>query len=410
MALTRKHGLLITLAVSTVAVVWGASVAWHGGSPGLFWAGVTGLGFAAPRAWWVWRRQSGSQATSATEQCETPKPKPRPNPQPKTDLGELIEEMLEQGRYALLLRPQIVSNLDPQQLERTLGALTAGMSLTPEGEVLVAMFAGQSNHDDSEADETDPHHEQLMWVAGYCLDRHAVTNRQYQQFVESGGYEQMSFWEPEIRELMTDFVDATGFPGPRFWRDGEFPAGKEKHPVVGVNWYEAAAYAHWAGKRLPSDAEWVKAGVWPVTLAGKGRLQRRFPWGDSMERCRANLWGSNAEGTVSVDSHVEGTSVGGVLQLIGNVWEWTSDDCGALQVAAAEGRGATEEAALKSLRGGAFDTYFDAQATCQFQSGERPLSRKHNIGFRCALSICDLAAQPTVQVATSEPSLAEVVS
>jgi iron(II)-dependent oxidoreductase len=82
-----------------------------------------------------------------------------------------------------------------------------------------------------------------------------------------------------------------------------------------------------------------------------------------------------------------GGTVGGVYQLIGNVWEWTSSNFGAWDAALKRIEAATQ---MKSLRGGAYDTYFDSQANCQFQSGDSPMSRKHNIGFRCALGVCDL--------------------
>ena len=135
----------------------------------------------------------------------------------------------------------------------------------------------------------------------------------------------MAIWDQEIWPAVLDFVDQTGHPGPRFWHNGRYPRGEDNHPVVGVSWYEAAAYARWVGKRLPTDAEWVKAGSWPVALAGHPLLQRRYPWGEAMDRGRANLWGSGPGRTVSVDQFPGGVSVGGVQQLIGNVWEWTAD-------------------------------------------------------------------------------------
>ena len=82
---------------------------------------------------------------------------------------------------------------------------------------------------------------------------------------------------------------------------------KKDHPVVGVSWYEAAAYARWAGKRLPTDAEWVKAGSWPASSRRRPRRsQRRYPWGDAMDRSRANLWGSGPKGTVPVTAFADG--------------------------------------------------------------------------------------------------------
>ena len=79
--------------------------------------------------------------------------------------------------------------------------------------------------------------------------------------------------------------------------------------------------------------------------------------------------------------------MGGVYQLIGNVWEWTRSDYFPSCFPPEE---FISESPLKSVRGGAFDTYFDSQATCQFQSGDVQMARRRNVGFRCAVSVCDL--------------------
>jgi iron(II)-dependent oxidoreductase len=152
-----------------------------------------------------------------------------------------------------------------------------------------------------------------------------------------------------------------------------------------VSWYEASAFARWVGKRLPTDAEWTKAGAWPVESAPGRIAQRRYPWGESFDIRRANLWGSNRKGTVDVDEYPDGESVGGVHQLVGNVWEWT----GTSLATTAEPSFHVPET-FKSIRGGAFDTYFENHATCHYQSGEHPLARRHNIGFRLALPMSTL--------------------
>lgn len=310
---------------------------------------------------------------------------PQPTIDP-SDLGSLVDEMLRQSRYALLLRPQVISNLQSDQVKNAWQGLEHGMSLVPEGDVTLGTVEGD------DADETLPAlglaKPCAVHVQGLFLDRCCVTNRQFRFFVQSGGYEQMAIWDPYIWPAVLDFVDSTGRPGPRFWVDGSYPPGQDELPVVGVSWYEAAAYARWVGKRLPTEAEWVKAGCWPVPVSSSSLLQRRYPWGESMDRDRCNLWGSSPGRVVPVQNYENGASVGGVYQLIGNVWEWNSGPFGV----DASGRDLTLPMPMKSIRGGAFDTYFDTQATCQFQSGESPVARKHNIGFRCAISICDLAS------------------
>ncbi|MFN0017842.1 MAG: formylglycine-generating enzyme family protein [Pirellulaceae bacterium] len=297
--------------------------------------------------------------------------------------GSLVDQMFAQGRYALLLRPEIAANLTRSQLQFALEALDAAMAVVPEGSVVM-----RSSRADDVA-EVDRHKvEKLIALAGYYLDRFAVTNREYQKFVDAGGYEQLQLWDEAIWPAMLQFTDRSGQSGPRMWENGRYPAGKEDHPVVGVSWFEASAYARWTGKRLASDAEWVKAAAWPVTTEGSRLMQRKFPWGDAMDRSLANLWGSGPGDTVPVTKHAEGASVGGVQQLVGNVWEWTSTNFGAWEPPSAK---LLTDIPLKSLRGGAFDTYFEAQAQCQFQSGDSPLARKHNIGFRCAVGFSDVA-------------------
>jgi iron(II)-dependent oxidoreductase len=317
-------------------------------------------------------------------------------------LQTLVDEMLAQARYALLLRPQLIANLSVEQFARTRAALSEGMCVVPEGDVVLRLAPAALPQGPS-ADEAPclP-----VRVESYYLDRFPVTNGEFQAFVSNGGYEQMAIWAPEIWPAVLDFVDETGHPGPRYWRQGRFPRGEERYPVVGVSWYEASAFARWTGKRLPTDAEWVKAASWPVALSGHPLIQRRFPWGEAMDRGRANLWGSGPGRTASVDDFHGGVSVGGAQQLIGNVWEWTVDSLPYDQ----SDPGQLDPGALRSLRGGAFDTYLDCQATCHFQSGDKALARKHNIGFRCAISANDLATleeQHVIEEPRDEAALLE---
>jgi iron(II)-dependent oxidoreductase len=367
---------------------------WFFGQPMLCAVGAIGLAFVLLRATNVASRLRGllkSRLAAKVPAAVEPAPRPvaprPPKPVEPSDAKGLVQQMLAQGRYPLLLRPQIASDLDEGQLSLAQEALEEGMALVPDGDVVLgqldpAMADGQSEEEDMEA-----YRGRVVKVAHYFLDRHPVTNRQFYDFVAAGGYQETSLWDATVLPAVLDFVDQTGQPGPRFWRDGCYEAGRENHPVVGVNYHEAVAYARWVGKRLPTDAEWVKAGSWTVTLPDGTRVQRKYPWGDAMDRTRANLWGSGPNTTVPVDQYPDGVSVGGAYQLIGNVWEWIRGD---LSAGHPPFHDLELEVPLKSIRGGAFDTYFDNQATCQFQSGEMAIARKRNIGFRCALGACDV--------------------
>jgi gamma-glutamyl hercynylcysteine S-oxide synthase len=324
------------------------------------------------------RSESGSAAGR-------PRQKREPSNQPK-NTASLVDDMLATGRYALLLRPETKRHLSQLQVVRAIRELDAAMALVPAGRVLLGQLAEQSNSTCGAAD-IDPKLAQrnLVNVEPAYLDRFCVTSEQYQQFIDGGGYEQLEYWHEEALPALLDFVDQTGAPGPRYWHDGQFAAGEGQLPVVGISWYEASAYARWVGKRLPTDAEWTKAGAWPVESSPGRIAQRRYPWGESFDVRRAHLYGSGKLGPVAVDEYPGGTSVGGIHQLIGNVWEWTDTPL----VELGDPTLHISEAVI-SIRGGAYDTYFENQATCHFQSGEHPLSRRPNIGFRLALAMSDL--------------------
>ena len=123
----------------------------------------------------------------------------------------------------------------------------------------------------------------------YWIDRHEVTNRAFKRFVDEGGYRRPELWrEPFLKEgrmlpfdtAMAQFRDATGRPGPATWEMGSYVAGGDDYPVAGVSWYEAAAYARWAGKSLPTIYHWSRAadqrlsgGVVPASnFSGKSLL------------------------------------------------------------------------------------------------------------------------------------------
>jgi formylglycine-generating enzyme required for sulfatase activity len=360
------------------------------------------------------RRRLGFDTTAGDEPATYPSydepAATRHAPQPASPLPEMLErpgstpvdQMLAQGRYALLLRPQIASTLTSSDLHRAQEALDAWMGIVPQGPVVM-----RCQRFDELAEDDKLRTERRIDVDGFYLDRFCVTNRQYKRFLDAGGYEQLALWDEAVWPAMLQFVDQSGNPGPRNWESGDYEAGKDDYPVVGLCWYEASAYARWVGKRLPSDPEWVKAAAWPV-LAENGKiLQRKFPWGDAMDRAIVNLWGCGPGETIPVSCHPESACVGGPYQLIGNVWEWTSTSFGVWEPPTLR---LETEMPLKSLRGGAYDTYFDAQANSFFQSGDNPLVRRHNIGFRCAVGVCDIYGdvEPPAAVEGGEESMKHV--
>jgi iron(II)-dependent oxidoreductase len=299
--------------------------------------------------------------------------------------AHLVQRFLDLGRAALLLRPAIVQGISISHATTIRETLQHEMAWVAEGNVLLTDWLC-----DTDEPSSPPTH--LEHVPAFYIDRFPVTNQRFREFVAYGGYEQEEVWDATIWPRVGEFVDQSGTPGPRYWSEGQFPAGSAECPVVGVSWFEADAFARWTGKRLPSDAEWVKVAACPAAMTGT-LIQRRFPWGDVWDPALSNLWISGLQKPVPVDQFPEGASATGVQQLIGNVWEWMATD---LQPSVL-GNEFHFESPLKSLRGGAFDTYFENQATCQLQSGDASVARRHNVGFRCALSAADIAG--------SEPAL-----
>jgi iron(II)-dependent oxidoreductase len=352
--------------------------------------------------WWSWAwdkvarfRSPATPAHDSSSSFVNLMDDPDSSARPEADL---VRRMIAQGRYALLLRPQIANNLEPDQLRAAEEALDTHMSCVPAGPVIMRprRFEDLSEEELARA-------ERIVDCDGFFLDRFPVTNEAFLHFVQDGGYEQMNLWDPAIWPAVLGFVDSTGLPGPRYWKHGRPPEGKRNHPVVGVCWYEASAYARWAGKRLPTDPEWVKSGAWPVVADGAPPQQRRYPWGDALDRSLAHVWGSGKDDTCSTIAHPAAASVGGIHQLVGNVWEWTSTSFGVWDLANLKIETATP---MRSIRGGAFDTYFDTQCHLHFQSGESPLARKHNIGFRCAVGFCDVASEQSSSAVSEQEAAA----
>lgn len=286
-----------------------------------------------------------------------------------------LRRLVQLERYGHLLATRARWSVHPDAkaiLETLNQAIDDAFALVPEGFASIAL----TMNDAPGCPETD------VETAPFLLARCAVTNAQFQKFIDAGGYEDLDLWPRDIWPHLIDFRDLTDEPGPRFWRHGRYDKPLADHPVVGVSYCEAAAYALWAGYRLPTEAEWQMAASWRIRSSAN--VLRRYPWGDALDVRKCNIWASNVGHTVPVSRYENGVAPNGVRQLIGNVWEWTSDD---LIMTDAEGRPIVGDMLLKCIRGGAFDTYFPLQATSTFRSGAASMSRAHNIGFRCAMDL-----------------------
>jgi ergothioneine biosynthesis protein EgtB len=170
-------------------------------------------------------------------------------------------------------------------------------------------------------------------LAPFAIARAPVTQAQFAEFVDDGGYRRRELWsEPGWR-----WREAARAGCPVYWerrpggwsrRDFERWVAIEPHrPVVNVCWFEAEAWCRWAGRRLPTEAEWEAAVAGEPGAAGRlARRKRRFPWGDEPPSPHRAHLGAGALSTVDVGALPHGDSAFGCRQMIGNVWEWTASD------------------------------------------------------------------------------------
>jgi iron(II)-dependent oxidoreductase len=236
-------------------------------------------------------------------------------------------------------------------------------------------------------DNERPAHQ--VHVDSFLIDKYPVTNAMYVEFVTAGGYDQQQWWS----EQGWAYRQKAGLTAPRFWvRDGDRwlrngfslvePLVPDE-PVVHVCFYEAEAFAAWAGKRLPTEVEWEKAARHdPAT----GR-SRRYPWGDEDPGPEHANLGQRHLRPARIGAYPAGESPLGVAQLIGDVWEWTSGDFHAYPGFRAFPYREYSEVFFgpdyKMLRGGSFGA--DASA-CRgtFRNWDYPIRRQIFSGFRLA--------------------------
>ncbi|MEV8565235.1 ergothioneine biosynthesis protein EgtB [Streptomyces sp. NPDC051322] len=236
-------------------------------------------------------------------------------------------------------------------------------------------------------DNERPAHSRL--VPAFRMDTAPVTNGAFLHFIEDGGYRDARWWT----EQGWDLVRGHELEAPLFWRReggqwlrrrfGVVEPVPSDEPVLHVSWYEADAYARWAGRRLPTEAEWEKAARHDPATG----TSRRYPWGDAEPTAeRANL-GQRHLGPAPVGSYPAGASPLGVRQLIGDVWEWTSSDFlpypGFVAFPYREYSEVFFGPDHKVLRGGAFSV---DEVACRgtFRNWDLPVRRQIFAGFRTA--------------------------
>lgn len=242
----------------------------------------------------------------------------------------------------------------------------------PEG--MVAVPAGEFIMGTDEVDETHFAEEQGIvkpWLVDegpahkvhlplYYIDRTEVTNRQY-----------------------AEFLQATNRPAPEHWENGTYPKGSDLYPAVMVPWQQAQEYCIWRGGRLPTEAEWEKA--------ARGTDGRRYPWGNEFDPKKANI-GGTAKDLSPTGKFPEGKSPYGVLDMVGNAWEWTADWYRPYSGSRYQSKEYGKQ--VKVIRGNSWSTigHFppDVQkemvkhhSTATFRLYARPDSTISDVGFRC---------------------------
>jgi iron(II)-dependent oxidoreductase len=221
-----------------------------------------------------------------------------------------------------------------------------------------------------------PEHE--VAVAVFYIDVTEVTNEMYQQFVDAGGYGTDAFWAAAKGVDRAAFVDETGKPGPIRWQNGRFPEGEGKMPVTGLSWYEASAYAAWAGKMLPTEVQWECAAVGtPPKEPGGTYTDSVYPWGNKWIKGHAQVDNTKA---LPVGSKSDDKSPVGCLDMAGNVREWTASPYEKYVNSVSQDKDLG--AGLVVVRGASYkESSLNAQAAVRRARAKE--TRDDRIGFRC---------------------------
>ncbi|MCD6231729.1 formylglycine-generating enzyme family protein [Candidatus Aerophobetes bacterium] len=233
------------------------------------------------------------------------------------------------------------------------------MVFIPAGEFLMGSNEG-------EKDESPLH---SVYLDAYYIDKYEVTNEEYCRFLnEEGNRSEEGYLRLNIDDEDCRIEERGGKYYPK--------KGYERHPVVEVTWFGARDYAQWAGKRLPTEAEWEKA--------ARGKEGKKYPWGDSLAEKKANY---NSTNTLPVGSYPSGVSPYGCYDMAGNVWEWCSDWYNEryYENSPRKNPSGPREGSERVLRGGSFYNPLTLMY-CANRFKYSPEKSGSDVGFRCAKS------------------------
>ncbi|MEA5469274.1 SUMF1/EgtB/PvdO family nonheme iron enzyme [Spirulina sp. 06S082] len=245
-------------------------------------------------------------------------------------------------------------------------------------DAMVTISAGEflmGNNNIEAQDNERPEH--LVYLDTYQIDRFPVTCQQYQEFMAAGGYQKAEFWS----KMGWQWLQKNPVVQPLYWRDS--PDWKE-HPVCGVSYYEAEAYATFTGKRLPTEAEWEKAASWDAKIGEK----LLYPWGNNAPNSQYCNYNTFIGHTTPVNLYINGQSPWGCWDMMGNVWEWTSSlFSGYNGFEFYPYRGYSQvyvDNKHRVLRGGSWATH-PWSFRASFRNWYHPWVRQILVGFRCAM-------------------------
>jgi formylglycine-generating enzyme required for sulfatase activity len=267
-----------------------------------------------------------------------------------------IPEMLRHRRYADFAADPEQAFRDLLEVLQPFKLLEPEMILIPAGEFLMG---SDPSVDQDAASREQPQH--TLYLPEYYLGKTQVTNAQY-----------------------ATFVKATDYYQPENWIGGNPPRDKEDHPVLVVSWHDAVTYCRWlaeiTGKpyRLPNEAEWEKG--------ARGTDGRIYPWGNRWDAERCNTRESSKPGdTTPVGAYPEGASPYGVLDMAGNIWEWTNSLWKPYPYRSDDGREDPSTWGRRVIRGGSWN-YYRRGARCASRYRYSPGPRYYHRGFRVAAS------------------------